>query len=179
MMTEQVTLFKHKGMTLLEALIAIVVLAIGMLGIASMLMQSSKANNSSYAKLQAVQSVYNIFDRIRANPDAAISGNYNVSNIGGNGLPASVSTPAVLCNTAICTPAQMAAYDTWYWLTRDVSKLPNGSGSITSSLSGVAGNTVITVTVQWDDSLAQEALGASSAAGANPDFVQLSVQSQI
>jgi type IV pilus assembly protein PilV len=178
-MTRNSTLNKYKGMTLLESLIAIVVLAVGMLGIASMLMQSSKANNSSYAKLQAVQAVYDIFDRIRANPAAAISGNYNVSNIGSNGLPTSVSTPGVLCNAAVCTPAQMAAYDTWHWLTKDVSQLPNGSGSITSSLSGVAGNTIITVTVQWDDSLAQEQLGASSAATANPNFVQLSIQSQI
>ncbi|KTD45151.1 type IV pilus modification protein PilV [Legionella quateirensis] len=170
---------RQKGMTLLEVLVSVVLFAIGLLGIASMLMLSNKANNSSYAKLQAVQSVYDIFDRIRANSQAAIDGNYNISNIGSNGLPTSVSTPSVMCNSATCTPTQMATYDTWYWLTKDVSKLPSGSGSITSALSGVAGNTVITVTVQWDDSQAQNQLGASSAASANPNYVQLSIQSQI
>ncbi|RUR18503.1 type IV pilus modification protein PilV [Legionella sp. km535] len=169
----------QKGMTLLEVLVSVVLLAIGLLGIASMLMLSNKANNSSYAKLQAVQSVYDIFDRIRANSQAAINGNYNISNMGTNGLPTTVATPSVMCNVSTCTPSQMATYDTWYWLTKDVAKLPNGSGSITSALSGVAGNTVITVTVQWDDSLAQNQLGASSAASANPNFVQLSIQSQI
>lgn len=173
------TLTLQKGMTLLEVLVSVVLLAIGLLGIASMLMLSNKANNSSYAKLQAVQSVYDIFDRIRANSQAAINGNYNISNMGTNGLPTTVATPSVMCNVSTCTPSQMATYDTWYWLTKDVAKLPNGSGSITSALSGVAGNTVITVTVQWDDSQAQNQLGASSAASANPNFVQLSIQSQI
>lgn len=170
---------KCEGMTLLEVLISVVILAISLLGIASMLMVSNKANNSSYAKLQAVQAVYDIFDRIRANSEAALSGSYNISNIGSNGYPTSVSSPSVLCNASVCNPSQLAQYDTWYWLTRVVSQLPNGSGSVTSALSGVAGNTVITVTVQWDDSKAQNELGASSAASGTANFVQFRVQSQI
>jgi type IV pilus assembly protein PilV len=74
----------------------------------------------------------------------------------------------------------MATYDTWYWLSKDVAKLPSGSGSITSAPSGASGNTIITVTVQWDDSPAQANLGASSTVSAtNPNFVQLSIQSEL
>lgn len=170
---------RQKGMTLLEVLVSIIIMAIGMLGIASMLILSNKANNSSYAKLQAIQCVSDIFDRIRANSAAAVSGNYNVSNTGTNGMPTAVATPSALCNATVCTPAQMASYDTWYWLTKDVSQLPNGSGSITSAPSGSAGNTVITVTVQWDDSLAQSKLGAGNTAATNANFVKLSIQSQL
>lgn len=170
---------RQHGMTLLEVLVSIVILAIGMLGIAGILLISNKANNSSYAKLQAVQCVYDILDRIRTNSASAISGKYNISNIGSNGFPSAVTAPSALCNVSVCTPAQLAAYDTWYWLTKDVSKLPSGSGSITSSLSGVAGNTIITVTVQWNDSPAQSQIGANSAAGTNANFVQLSIQSQL
>ncbi len=170
----------QKGMTLLEVLVTLVILAVGLLGIASMLLFSNKANNSSYVKQQAVQSVYDIFDRIRANYQAAINGNYNISNIGSNGYPTSITAPSILCNVSACTPAQMAAYDTWHWLSRDVSKLPSGSGSITSASSGASGNTIITVTVQWDDSMAQANLGSSSTVSAtNPNFVQLSIQSQL
>ncbi|HAT1883703.1 type IV pilus modification protein PilV [Legionella pneumophila] len=179
MMNRMDTFAKYKGMTLLEVLISVVILAIGMLGIASMLIVSNKANNSSYAKLQAVQAVYDIFDRIRANSEAASNGSYNISNIGSNGYPTTVNTPSVLCNASVCNPSQLAQYDTWYWLTRVVSQLPNGSGSITSALSGVAGNTVITVTVQWDDSKAQNELGASSSSSGTANFVQFRVQSQI
>ena len=172
---------QQKGMTLVEVLVTLVVLAFGLLGIAGMLMMSNKANNSSYAKQQAVQSVYDIFDRIRANYQSAINGNYNVSNIGSNGLPTSVTAPSTLCDASYCTPAQMATYDTWYWLTYDVSRLPNGSGSITSALSiNGSGNTIITVTVQWDDSVAQATLGNSSVVSSNnANLVQLSIQSQL
>jgi type IV pilus assembly protein PilV len=171
---------RQQGMTLLEVLISVVILAVGMLGIASMLLLSSKADNSSYTKQQAIQSVYNIFDRIRTNSQAAINGNYNVSNIGTNGLPTSITTPGTACNVSACTASQLATYDTWQWLSRDVSKLPSGSGSITTALSGVAGNTIVTVTVQWDDSSAQALLGASSeAATSNANLVQIRIQSQL
>jgi type IV pilus assembly protein PilV len=165
-----------KGMTLLEVLVSLVIIAIGLLGIAAMLLLANKANNSSYAKQQAVQSVYNIFDRIRANYQAAINGNYSISNIGGNGYPTTLSPPSMMCNSTACNPSQLASYDTWYWLSNDVSRLPNGSGSITTA-TGAAG-TVITVTVQWDDSPAQNQVGAAGAiAPTNPNFVQFSVQS--
>lgn len=170
----------NKGSTLIEVLVSLIIFSIGLLGIAGMLLLSSKANNSSYAKQQAVQSVYNIFDRMRANSTAAINGNYNVSNINSSGPPTMPSTPSALCNSTACSPDQLATFDTWNWLTNDVAKLPNGSASITSALNGAAGNTLITVTVQWDDSAAQNQLGASSsAATANPNMVQLSVQSQL
>ncbi|KTC90717.1 type IV pilus modification protein PilV [Fluoribacter dumoffii] len=169
------------GMSLIEVLIALVVMAVGMLGIAGMLILSNKANNSSYAKQQAVQCIYDIFDKIRANSQAAINGNYNISNINSSGSPVLPAAPGVLCNQSPCSSPQLAAYDTWYWLTYDVSRLPNGSGSITSSPApGTGGNTIITVTVQWDDSLAQNEVGASSTASpVNPNYVQLSIQSQL
>jgi type IV pilus assembly protein PilV len=169
--------FFSKGMTLIEVLISLVILAIGMLGIASMLLLSNKANNSSYTKQLAVQSVYDIFDKIRANYSAAVNGNYTVNNISNN--PTIPAQPSTLCDTSPCNPAQLATYDIWYWLAKDVAKLPNGSGSITTALSGVAGNTIITVTVQWNDSPAQNAVGSIAPLGTSSGFVQLIVQSQI
>ncbi|KTD08989.1 pre-pilin leader sequence (pilV) [Legionella gratiana] len=170
---------QQKGFSLIEGLVAFMILAVGMLGIASMLILSSKANNSSYAKQQAVQSVYNIFDKIRANYQAAINGNYNISNINSMGAPILPPQPGTMCNQSPCSNTQLAAYDTWYWLTYDVSKLPNGSGSITST-PGASGNTIITVTVQWDDSLAKNLVGTSNTqASTNPNYVQLSIQSQL
>ncbi|KTD40329.1 type IV pilus modification protein PilV [Legionella parisiensis] len=171
---------RQTGLSLIEVLIAFVILAIGLLGIAGMLIMSSKANNSSYAKQAAVQSVSGIFDKIRSNYQAAINGNYNISNINSSGAPIPPPAPGVICTQSPCSSTQLAAYDTWYWLANDVSKLPSGSGSITSSPApGTGGNTLITVTVQWDDSLAQNLVGASSAPAPNPNYVQLIVQSQL
>lgn len=170
---------KQQGMTLIEVLISLVIFAIGMLGIANMLMLSSKANSSSYSKQQAIQCVYDIFDKMRANSQAAIDGNYNVSNINTSGTPTIPGAPSTLCTSSACTPAQLAAFDTWQWMSTDLTKLPSGSGSITTA-PAASGNTVVTVTVQWDDSPAQNQLGASStASSANSNLVQLRVQSQL
>lgn len=172
---------QQKGMSLIEILIAFLILALGMLGIAEMLLLSSKANNSSYIKQQAVQCVYNIFDKMRANYQAAINGNYNVNNINSSGSPTLPSRPGTMCNQSACSSTQLAAYDTWYWLTYDVTRLPGGSGSVsTAAAPGTSGNVIVTVTVQWDDSLAQNLVGASSTISlANPNYAQLSIQSQL
>ena len=162
----------HHGFSLLEVLIALVVLAIGMLGIANMLLVAHKTNSSSYVKQQAVQSAYDIIDRIRANRQAAINGNYNVNNLVTTGSPSTPSAPSANCNTAICSSTQMAAYDSWFWLASDVTQLPNGCGAVTTAVSGVS--TLVTVTVQWDDSPTQKVLGASSSTP-----VQLIIQSEL
>lgn len=169
----------QKGTSLLEVLISIIILALGMLGLAAMFLTANQANNSSYMKQQAVQTIYNIFDKMKSNRQAAIDGNYNVSNIGTNGATP-ISTPGTLCNVAACTPSQLASYDNWVWLSQEVAKLPDGSGSIATATSAVAGNTTVTVTVQWDDGLAKNAVGASTPiSGANANFARISIQGQL
>lgn len=148
----------EKGFYLLEVLISMVVIAIGMLGVASMLMVSHKASSSSYLRQQAIQCAYNMIDKMRANRQIAINGGYNVSNLVSSGAPTPPSAPAVNCVTSTCTSSQIATYDVWYWLTSDVTQLPNGAGSITTAVNG--GNTIVTVIVQWSDAPAQNLLGA-------------------
>lgn len=152
---------RQTGFALIEVLVAVLVLAFGMLGLAAMLMAGHKSNSSSYAKQQAVQSAYDIVDRIRANSQAAINGSYTVSNLssGGAAVLPSLGTD---CNVAVCTPAQLAGFDLYYWQAKDLTQLPNGSGAIAIAASG-ASNTLVTVTVQWDDQPAQAKLGAASA----------------
>jgi len=161
-----------RAFSLIEVLVSLVILAIGMLGIASMLMISHKANASSTLRQQAIQSAYNIIDRIRANRQAAINGNYTVSNIVSSGQPTLPSSPSTNCTTTTCSTTQLATYDTWQWLTTDVTQLPNGCGSITTAPSGI--NTLITITVQWDDSPTQRALGV-----ANPAPTQFVINTEL
>ena len=161
-----------QGFSLLEVLIALVILAMGMLGIARMLLITHKSNSSNYIRQQAVQSAYDILDRIHANRAAALSGNYGVSNLVANGTPTAPGAPSTNCSSSICTSTQLATYDTWYWLANDVTQLPNGCGSISTAVSGL--NTVVTVTVQWDDSPAQKMLGTT-----NPTPSQFILQSEL
>ncbi|MET3118314.1 type IV pilus assembly protein PilV [Undibacterium sp. GrIS 1.8] len=168
---------KHEsGFLLIEVLVAFVVIAFGMLGIAGMITITLKSNSSSYIKQQAVQSAYDIADRIRANSVQAIAGSYNVNNVTtGAASAVSPATPAIDCGSTICTDAQLATYDTWYWLAKDVAQLPNGSGSVVTVPSG--SNTLVTITVQWDDAPAQKTLGATSTpSGASANLAQFTIQ---
>lgn len=162
----------QRAFSLIEALVALVVFAIGMIGLARMLLISHKTHASSYLRQQAVQSAYNIIEQIRANRQLAINGNYNVSNIVSSGTPTLPSTPSTDCKTTTCNTTQLATYDTWDWLSNNVAKLPNGCGSITTAASG--SNTVVTVTVQWSDAPTDNILGT-----ANSTPTQLIVKTQL
>jgi type IV pilus assembly protein PilV len=160
------------GFSLFEVLVALVILAIGMLGIARMLMIAHKSNSSSYVKQQSIQSAYDIVDRVRANRQAAIDGNYAVNNLVASGAPTLPSSPSTNCDSSSCSASQLASYDTWHWLSTSVSQLPNGCGSITTAASGI--NTLVTVTIQWDDSPNQATIGESSSSP-----TQLIIQSEL
>src|SRR3954468_10503669 len=69
---------RERGFTLVEALVALVVLSIGLLGIAGLQLTSLKANHGSATRTQAVYLAYDIIDRMRANRQAAMDGSYNI-----------------------------------------------------------------------------------------------------
>lgn len=71
---------KQRGSSLLEVLIAVLVLAIGMLGMAALEMVTLKNSNSAAARSQAVIQLYSAFDLMRLNRDLATSGAYNVAD---------------------------------------------------------------------------------------------------
>ena len=165
------------GFTLVELLVSVLILAFGLLGIGGMLGFTLKSNSSSYLKQLSVQSAANIIDRMRANSQTAIAGVYNVNNLVTSGAPVIPAKPAPDCSSAACTPTQLAAYDSWYWLAKDVAaQLPAGCASITTAAAG--GNTLVTVTVQWDDSPAQSKLGGStsSTVAAHPNLARFVTQ---
>ena len=59
--------YRSQGFTLIEVLIAIIVLSIGLLGLAGLQLTSLRNSNSAYTRSQAVILSYDIVDRIRAN----------------------------------------------------------------------------------------------------------------
>jgi type IV pilus assembly protein PilV len=104
-----------KGFTLLEAMVALVVLSIGLLGVAGMQMVGLRANLSAASRTQASYLADDIIDRMRANNTTARGGLYNVAV--GATLPGS-------------TTAQM---DVQAWVL-ELQTLPGGQGSITTQL---------------------------------------------
>jgi len=120
----------QQGLTLIEVLITIVVLAIGLLGLAGLQTASLKNNQSSYYRSQAVMLTEDIFDRMRANRQAARTGNYNIAF--GDAPP---------------TGNNQAARDLSQWRNRITNQFPNGASSV--AVNGATN--VATVQVRWDD----------------------------
>jgi type IV pilus assembly protein PilV len=175
---------RQTGFAMLEVLASVLILAFCLLSIASLLLFTQKSNSSSYIKQQAVQSGYDIIDLMRANRAAAIAGNYAMSNLGG----AAPAAPGTNCQSVVCTPAAMAAWDLYIWQTRLAQY--GGSGQVVMAApTGIAGlpaqytGEIATVTVQWNDAPAQHLLGGSTnlatATGGTANLAQIVLKSQL
>ena len=109
----------NAGFTLIEVLIAMVVLAVGLLGLAALQTTSLKNNQSAYFRSQATQLAYDITDRMRTNKLGVAAGNYNLGSAGARD-----------CALNTCTTAQMAAYDIAEWNAALAAQLPSGEGVV-------------------------------------------------
>lgn len=69
----------QRGATLIEVLVAMLVLSIGLLGLAGMQMTALKSNQSAYYRSQATVLAYDIIDRMRANRADALNGVYDIA----------------------------------------------------------------------------------------------------
>lgn len=126
----------QRGVTLVEAMIALLVISVGLLGIASLQITAVSQNASALNHNKAVWIAYTISDRIRANLPAFAA--YNGIDTTGVYLQE--------CETANCNNAQMVTADAADWQTM-MTELPGGRGIISSN----AANDGLLVNVMWDD----------------------------
>lgn len=70
--------FRQRGASLIEVVIAVLILAIGMLGIGAMQTVALRNSQSALERSQAVMLSYSALDLLRANPVAARIGSYNM-----------------------------------------------------------------------------------------------------
>ena len=106
------------GFTLIEVLVALVVMSVGMLGIAGLYVTSMQAGRTSLFHHHAVTLAGDVADRIRANPRAAVA--YAGAGANNNCVSGGVD----------CTPAEMAANDIFLWDQQAVDTLPTGTVTI-------------------------------------------------
>lgn len=104
---------RQRGFTLIEVMIAVVVLSIGLLGVAALQLTAKKSSHQAWQRAQAVLLADSLLERVRINPSAAAAYHTGVGNsaLGGGTL----GTPARDCSTQTCTAAQMATWDLWNW----------------------------------------------------------------
>lgn len=171
---------KHGGFTLIEILITVIVLSIGLLGLAGLQISGLRANMSSETRSKATVLANDIAERMRTNPlgvhndDEAVDNQYaNIStaDLNCNNLPDPFCSNYNDGATSLaddCTPAEMAAFDAWVWacgmpkapgvvLDGVTNILNGGTGSITcndvdlADADNCSPGSSHTITVSWNE----------------------------
>lgn len=124
---------RQSGFTMLEVLIAVLVLSIGLLGLAGLMASSIRNTHSAYQRTQATWLAYDLIDRMRVNRANAIAASldYNIP-----------------IGTATSGSTGLAGTDVTGWKTSLANALPAGDGSVAVTFATRA----VTVIVQWNDS---------------------------
>lgn len=147
----------NHGFSLIEVLVAVLIVSVGLLGIAATLLTATRSASSSYLRQNAVQYAYDIVDRMRANATAVTAGGPYTATL----TAPSTTAPSPNCGTSTCSNGAMAAWDLWEWQSLLQQNLPNGLGSVTVA-SGVDNTVTITVQVQWSDDPAENAFNVAA-----------------
>ncbi len=127
-----------RGFTLVETMVALVVLAVGMLGIAGLYVTTLKSGGGSIYRMQAVNLAGDLADRIRANRGANLAYQGAAANNNCYGA-ASVD----------CAPAAMAANDLFVWQQQIAGILPGGNGVV--GVVGAAAPYTYTIRINWTE----------------------------
>jgi type IV pilus assembly protein PilV len=118
-----------RGFSLVEVLVSVLILSVGVLGMAALQLSALRSNQTAAVRSQATFLAYDISDRMRANLNKARGGSYDIA--------LATSTPV---------GSSIEDVDLGQWRSALTAQLPDGTGSVARS--GVK----FIVTVQWDES---------------------------
>lgn len=140
----------HRGFTLLEVLIALVVLSVGLLGQLVLQTHNVRANHLSQLRTQASILAADIVERMSLNAVEARAGGYALSQ------GSAAVNYAVDCEDPeqSCTPADLAGFDRYRWHQRVLQLLPAGDAAVSVDTS--VNPARVTVTLIWDNSKGQD-----------------------
>lgn len=115
---------RQRGMTLIEVLVAMVVLSFGLISFAGLQAVSLKQGKMAQYRTVASQLASDYVDRMRANSALAAVGGYNFVQ-GYAALGGALAVPA--CATPVCTAAEIRDIDQAQWRNNARLSLPGGS----------------------------------------------------
>ncbi len=149
------------GFSLVEALVAFLVISVGMLGIASLQTVSLRAGSTAAMRSIAVIKAGEIIERMRANPTQVLS--YAVAT----GATGTDNNCTDIGSVSACSPAELAADDIYHWLRDLKAAMPNNGAADASITVTPPGATdalsVVTVTINWSERATDsQALSAQS-----------------
>lgn len=139
---------RQTGLTLVEVMVSIIVLSIGMLGIAGLQATTSKYKVNTWARSASAILLSELVEKMRVNSAAAgpgyIDRRIDLSNVGSPASPPSeyllsddwstqqgaTLTVSKNCETSTCTEAERATYDMSVWRQRVRTLLPQGAALV-------------------------------------------------
>lgn len=148
---------------MIEVMVTIVVMAFGLLGLASLVLRGLQSGADAQFRTIAVKQAYDMADRMRSNPADAKSG-IKYSAILPSGSSSSCSdllgklrtypangTPIVVAASAVpaCSGAAGAEFDSNCWQRSNMENLPSGAGAVCKDTTG--NSNWYAIIVSWDD----------------------------
>lgn len=136
-------MIKNKGFTLIEVLVSVVIISIGLLGMAALMITSLKQENSAVMQTQAMQSGASVIEKLRSVPGESFVSDFE-------NLPAATD-----CEDSDCSPSELRNYYVREWkcllgsyagqcnIDEDLVVLPEGDAKI------VYNNNMVTITMKW------------------------------
>jgi len=160
---------RQRGVTMIEVLVALLVLSIGMLGVAATLAKSGRFAIGAWAQGAIANDIADIAERLRSTPNAAnadftLTDDYATQRLQ---IDAGDVTIARDCDSATCTPAQTAAFHLAQWRLNLDRTLPGAAGwlkPLSSATAVTGGATSFEMAVLWMDKANVDSTGALVAA---------------
>ena len=136
----------NRGFSMIELLVAVLVMSVGVLGVAGLATLNAQHQRSAAAHAEAVRLAYDLMDRIRANPAGLRQGSYASGD---------EALEAPDCRAGQCAAAQMAAFDLAQWrcalgaaTAEDRCRAPiNAVGTVAAD----AATGRVRITIRWRD----------------------------
>lgn len=117
----------QRGASLLEALVALFLVALGLLAMAGMQVRALNETRNSAARNVASQMASDLLDRMLLNTGARTAANQNSPYQTTWGT---VAAAPVDCRSAPCNPTQLAQFDLWQWKSAVAQQLPAGDAQV-------------------------------------------------
>lgn len=155
------------GVTLIEVLMAVVIIAFGLLALTGMQLVSKRNVLDASQRTAAAHLAQNLFEVIRANSTADALDVYLFTAQQGLGRQQQGSAPAQDCRSTSCNPLQLARYDLWVWeqqldgaaelyvngtTTERTGGLVNANACLTGPAGGGTG--IYSLSIAWRGSIA-------------------------
>lgn len=129
------TVRRQRGTTLIEALVAILILSIGLLGIAGLQASAMRYSQGSWARAAVSTNLSDLADRIRANPDAGDNAYQLTSTYKAQRDAIDSLTVAQDCLTVACTADQLADFQLKQWQLAIARDMPGAAGFVSGTRS--------------------------------------------